>query len=193
MKKIPVFLFIFLFTCSLAFAGELTRPAEWAVPIKLSGAGNLHKIDDHLYRSEQPSRQGMINLEKMGIKTIINLRPFHSDQNEIEGTKLISEHIKIMTWDIEDEDIIKTLKIIRKKEKGPFLVHCQHGADRTGLISAMYRIVVQGWSKDEAIREMKEGGYGFHAVWINISDYIKKADIEKIKKDIAGQDVLMNQ
>ena len=135
----------------------------------------------------------MINLEKMGIKTIINLRPFHSDQNEIEGTKLISEHIKIMTWDIEDEDIIKTLKIIRKKEKGPFLVHCQHGADRTGLISAMYRIVVQGWSKDEAIREMKEGGYGFHAVWINISDYIKKADIEKIKKDIAGQDVLMNQ
>lgn len=185
MKKILVFLFIILVTCSLAFAGELTRPAEWAVPLELPGAGNLHKINDNLYRSEQPSRLGMINLEKMGIKTIINLRPFHSDRDELKGTKLLSEEIKVKTWHIENEDIIRVLKIIRKKENGPFLIHCQHGADRTGVMSAIYRIVEQGWSKDAAIREMVYGGYGFHSLWSNIINYVKNVDTEKIKNELA--------
>lgn len=184
MKKIPVFLLIILFTCSLALAWESNRPVEWAVPMELTGAGNLHKINDYLYRSEQPSRQGMINLEKIGIKTIINLRPFHSDSDELKGTKLFSEGIKIKTWHIEDEDVIRFLKIIRKRENGPFLIHCQHGADRTGVMSAMYRIVEQGWSKDAAIREMVYGGYGFHSLWSNIINYVKNVDTVKIKRDL---------
>jgi protein tyrosine/serine phosphatase len=97
----------------------------------------------------------------------------------------LNEELSVKTWHIEDEDIIKVLKIIRKKENGPFLIHCQHGADRTGLMSAMYRIVEQGWSKDEAIKEMVEGGYGFHAIWANIVDYVKNVDIERIKKEVA--------
>ena len=45
---------------------------------------------------------------------------------------------------------------------GPFFVHCQHGSDRTGVCIAAYRIVVQGWTKQDAIREMTGGNYGFH-------------------------------
>jgi hypothetical protein len=51
-------------------------------------------------------------------------------------------------------------------------------------MSAMYRIVEQGWSKDEAIREMVDGGYGFHAMWSNIIHYVKNVDIEKIKREL---------
>ncbi|HET8706279.1 MAG TPA: hypothetical protein VFM46_08265, partial [Pseudomonadales bacterium] len=54
---------------------------------------------------------------------------------------------------------------------------CQHGADRTGVMSAMYRMVEQGWSKQEALDEMINGGYGFHPLWSNIIDYIKQVDI----------------
>lgn len=184
MKKILPFIWM-LFMMSVAVAaGDLNRPSQWATAVALPGVGNLYKINDHLYRSEQPSKQGMINLEKMGIKTVINLRPFHSDKDEIEGTKLFSEEINVQTWHIEDEDVIKVLKIIRKKENGPFLIHCQHGADRTGLMSAMYRIVEQGWSKDEAIREMVDGGYGFHTVWMNIVNYARDVDAKKIKSEL---------
>jgi len=37
-----------------------------------------------------------------------------------------------------------------------------------GCSVAVYRIVVQGWSKEEAILEMQKGGFGFHNTYTNI-------------------------
>ncbi len=67
------------------------RPAQWAVPIALEGAPNLHRITPTLYRSEQPTEVGMKNLEKLGIRTVINLRYFNHDDDEVEGTSLRTE------------------------------------------------------------------------------------------------------
>ena len=47
---------------------------------------------------------------------------------------------------------------------------------------AVYRIAVIGWSKGEAIREMTEGGFGFHPIWSNLSAWIQGADFDRIKK-----------
>jgi protein tyrosine/serine phosphatase len=184
IKKILPSLLIIFIVGPPALAAELNRPLEWAVRIQLQGVDNLYKINDNLYRSAQPTKQGMKNLKKLGIKTIINLRAFHSDRDEMRGTVLLDEELSVKTWHIEDEDVIRVLRIIRKKENGPFLIHCHHGADRAGVMSAMYRIVEQGWSKDEAIREMVDGGYGFHAIWSNIIYYVKNVDTEKLKKEI---------
>jgi len=63
-------------------------------------------------------------------------------------------------------------------------LHCQHGADRTGLITALYRIVYQGWSKDQALEEMLQGGFGYHAVWGNIPDYIRNIDSAWLKQAV---------
>jgi len=168
----------------LAIAVKSDRPAQWAIPIKMTGVDNLHKINDGLYRSAQPTKEGMMNLERMGIKRIINLRSFHSDSDELKGTALLNDALSVKTWHIEDEDVIRVLRILRKKENGPFLIHCQHGADRTGVMSAMYRIVVQGWSKDEAIKEMVDGGYGFHSMWSNIIQYVINVDVDMIKGEL---------
>jgi protein tyrosine/serine phosphatase len=166
-------------------AGGPERPVQWAIPITMAGVGNLHKINDELYRSAQPTREGMKNLDKLGIKTVINLRAFHSDSDEINGTTLLNESLNVKTWHIEDEDVIRVLRTIQKKENGPFLIHCLHGADRSGVMSALYRIVVQGWTKEDALKEMVDGGYGFHPVWTNIITYVKNVDIEKIKHAVA--------
>ena len=48
---------------------------------------------------------------------------------------------------------------------------------------AIYRIAVQGWTKEEAIQEMEEGGYGFHEVWKNLPSWIETLDIMKVKTD----------
>jgi hypothetical protein len=47
---------------------------------------------------------------------------------------------------------------------------------------AIYRIAIQGWSKEEAIQEMCEGGFGFHGVWSNLTHWVNKLDIDKIKR-----------
>ena len=79
----------------------------------------------------------------------------------------------------------EALRIIRMAD-GPVLIHCWHGSDRTGLISAMYRVLYQNWSKDEAIDELMKGGYGYHSLYRNIPEYIRKVDIPNIRK-MVGQ------
>ena len=69
------------------------RPETWAQPVKLEGVPNLYRVSDELYRGDQPSPQGMQNLKRLGLKTIINLRSFHSDRDEIGETELAYEHI----------------------------------------------------------------------------------------------------
>ena len=66
----------------------------------------------------------------------------------------------------------------------PVLVHCQHGADRTGTMCAVYRIAVDGWTKKEAIREMRDGGFNFHEVWQNLPRWIEDLDVESIRRDV---------
>jgi protein tyrosine phosphatase (PTP) superfamily phosphohydrolase (DUF442 family) len=163
-----------------------TRPPHWAEPIELAGAPNLHRITPWLYRSEQPTAEGMKNLEKLGIRTVINLRAFHDDAEAVKGTKLRRERLKILTWDVDDKHVIEVLRILREPANGPYLIHCKHGADRTGLMSAMYRILEQGWSKEDALREMMDGEYGYHTVWKNIVRYVRESDLDALRGSIAS-------
>lgn len=164
---------------------EGTRPANWAEPIGLEGVRNLHRLSPTLYRSEQPTAQGMKNLEKSGIRTVINLRYFNNDREEAAGTQLRTERVKILTWNVDDDHVVAVMKLLKKKENGPFLIHCQHGADRTGLMSAMYRILEQGWTIDDALAELTGGGYGYHSIWTNILEYIRGADLDELRARIA--------
>lgn len=171
----------------MAAAAPVQRPSKWAEPIKLNGVPNLHKVSNDLFRSAQPTAEGFKNLKKLGIKTVVNLRTFHTDSSLLKGTGLEYEHIYMKSWHAEEEDAVKFLKIATDPKLTPVLVHCQHGADRTGTMCAVYRIAVQGWTKEEAIKEMTEGGFGFHEVWANLPDWIKKLDVEKMKKDAGMQ------
>jgi protein tyrosine/serine phosphatase len=146
------------------------------------GVPNLHKVSDTLYRSGQPSAEGMRNLKAEGIKTIINLRSFHSDRDEIGDTGLAYEHIHMKASHPEEEEAVRFLQIVTNSKSKPVLVHCQRGADRTGTMCALYRIAVQGWTKGEAIREMTEGGFGFDEIWKNLRNWLENLDIEAIKK-----------
>jgi len=161
------------------------RPATWAQPVVVEGVANLYQVSPTLYRSEQPTPLGMKNLEKLGIRTVINLRRMNNDEDEVRGTSLRTERVKIYTWNIKDRHVIDVMRILGKPENGPFLIHCQHGSDRTGLMSAMYRILEQNWSVDDALAELTGGGYGYHSIWTNVLSYVREADIEKLRAAIA--------
>lgn len=183
--RICILIFLLALSSSL-HAAEDPRPLTWATPVALEGVENLWRVTPTLYRCAQPDAGGMKQLESLGIKTVINLRSFHNDIDEIKGTALINEELSVQTWHIEDEDVIRVLRLLKDSAKGPFVIHCQHGSDRTGLMCAMYRIVVQGWAKDDAITELQDGGYGFWSGWTNITSYLRAVDVEAIKKTVAA-------
>jgi protein tyrosine phosphatase (PTP) superfamily phosphohydrolase (DUF442 family) len=160
-----------------------SRPERWAQPIVMAGAPNLHQVSKTLYRSAQPSAEGMRNLEQHGIKTVLNLRAFHSDRDELAGTRLAGEHLFMKTWHPEREDVVKFLKLATDPARVPLLVHCQHGADRTGTMVAIYRVAVQGWSMDDAVREMTRGGFGFHEAWVNLVPWLYRLDIDSLRRE----------
>jgi len=156
--------------------------AKWAQRLDLPGLPNFYQVSDNLYRGAQPTAEGMKQLEKLGIKTVVNLRSVRSDREELDGTGLAYEHIKMTTWNTETEDVVRFVQIVTDENRTPVFVHCRHGADRTGMMCAIYRIAVQGWSKDEAIEEMTKGGFGFHRLWRNLVDYIHNMDIDDMKR-----------
>jgi protein tyrosine/serine phosphatase len=99
-------------------------------------------------------------------------------------TSLRLHRTKIYTWHVTDEQVIDVMMVLSRTEDGPFLIHCNHGSDRTGLMAAMYRILEQGWSREDALAEMTEGGYGFHSIWSNISRFVREADLEELRATI---------
>jgi len=162
-----------------------TDPAQFttAKKIDLPGCGNLYKVSDTLYRGEQPTAEGFKELEKLGIRTVVNLRSLHSDRDELEGTKLGYEHIRMEAWDPEPEEVKAFLEIVTDPGKQPVFVHCMHGADRTGTMAAVYRIVIENWDKEKAIDEMRNGPFGFHEVWTGLPEFLEELDIEGLQKE----------
>jgi len=159
------------------------RPANWAQPLSVAGVPNLYKVGEGIYRSAQPTADGIKNLKAMGIKTIINLRMFHTDHDEIGKTAVQQEDVNMTAWHPEQADAVQFLKMVADPSHLPALFHCQHGSDRTGTMCAVYRIAVQGWTKEAAIQEMVQGGYGFHSIWSNLPKWIDGLDIEKLRAE----------
>src|SRR5688572_24746153 len=169
----------FVLSCG---AADANRPATWAEAVKAEGLSNFYKVSDRLCRSAQPTVEGMSKLKELGIKTVVNLRSFHSDRKRLGNAALAYEHIYMKAWHPEEKEVIRFLRLVTDEAQGPVLVHCQHGADRTGTMCAIYRVAVQGWTKEEALKEMTEGGYNFHSIWRNLITWFNKLDIEKIRK-----------
>ena len=122
-------------------------------------------------------------LEKFGMREILNLRCYHTDTKEAQGTSLILHHLPTRATLLRLDDLVTAMQIIRDR-KGPLLFHCWHGSDRTGAVAAMYRMVFQHVPKQHAIDEMVEGIFGFHMIFDNIIDTIDEADIEHIRQEL---------
>ena len=169
------------------------RPDTWATPIKADA--NLHRVDEKLYRSEQLTTDDKANIEQLGIKTIINLRYFDRDDNDVlfVGGQVNLLNYPILTMRTKPSDIAKVLYTVRQEQpKGAVLVHCYHGADRTGIVMAMYRVVYQGWTIDDAKQEMQLGGYGYHSIWKNLDKLLSESGVAQVKAELAKLEQLDN-
>lgn len=177
-----------LFLASLFAAAALgqetikpARPEKFARPIEVAGLPNLHRVAPHLYRSAQPLPEGFAALEKMGVRTVINLRnDLRDEEVAVAGTKLKLVHVPMGFDGVDETAVARVLAMLEKKEDGPFLVHCQMGVDRTGVVMAMWRRLTQRWNHDDAVAEMKDIGLNFQ----EFAGYVQTADLAKVKAEV---------
>ena len=152
---------------------------------------NLYKVDSLLYRSEQLVTEDKAIIKNIPIKSIVNLRYFtrSGDKkifNASDNIKLINH--PLLTWRIKAPEIAQTLKIIREHQKqGAVLIHCYHGADRTGIMVAMYRIIYHNWTIEQAKKEMLNGPYGYHSVWKNLEALFTESTVKEVRKHLGMQ------
>ena len=106
-------------------------------------AKNFYRVDELLFRSAQLDGSDVAKLHELGIKSIVNLRHFsRGGDRRAFGDQFWLSNKPLQSWEIKPVQIAEILRTICERQKeGAVLVHCYHGADRTGLVVAMYRVI----------------------------------------------------
>lgn len=112
-----------------------------------------------LYRSGQCRGIGLDYIKYKGIKTIINLRsPYKSGSlkekefAKANGITYISDTIGTNMNEMYKGAAL-FLKVMSDPKNLPVLVHCSRGKERSGVMSAVYLIEKEGWSRKEVLEE----------------------------------------
>jgi tyrosine-protein phosphatase SIW14 len=148
----------------------------------LPGLKNFAVVSEALSRGAQPTAEGFAELKRRGVKTIVNLRSAHSDREKLAGTGLQYIEIPCRAWNPKEDDVLRFLKIVAEPKNQPVFVHCEHGSDRTGMMVAVYRILEQGWTSDDAVKELSN--FHFHPIFGDVVTYLKKFDPAATKKKL---------
>lgn len=125
--------------------------------------GNFHPITEgEAYRSAQMDGDELKNcIDKYHIKSILNLRGKYLEEKwYTEEMKVSSEH-NVRHYDIDlsayrepTPEEMQILIGLFKSAPRPILIHCQAGADRSGLVAAMWKVIVDKQSKIEAGKQL---------------------------------------
>jgi tyrosine-protein phosphatase SIW14 len=154
-------------------------PAARAIGRRLQekGVPNFGEVTPTLYRGGLPNDQGFKALARMGVKIVVDTHAASSNE-EKEVQKLGMQYVAIpwhCPWP-KDEVFAKFLKLLHENQGKKVFVHCRLGDDRTGMMTAAYRIAEEGWTTDEAMAEMKAFGFSraHHFLCPSLAGYEKE-------------------
>jgi uncharacterized protein (TIGR01244 family) len=124
------------------------------------GIDNFDQVSPELFRGAQPGKSGMQTLAEYHVKTVINLRggDDSSEAAMVREAGMTYLHLPLDAETVTVADAERFLAMLATAP-GPVFVHCFVGRDRTGLAVAAYRIRVQGWSEQEALRDLYDHGH----------------------------------
>jgi tyrosine-protein phosphatase SIW14 len=160
-------------------ADDPTSSEEQAkLAANVSGLPQFYPVAGPLYRSGQPTDDAIRTLGKRGFKTIVNLRTMDWQRSLVIQEGMRAEHIPTSWTQLRDEDVVRFLRIVTDPQYAPILVHCRRGVDRTGAMCAVYRVVVCGWSKEQAIAEMTS--FPLDGNSAALVDYIRQMDVSSL-------------
>jgi tyrosine-protein phosphatase SIW14 len=138
---------------------------------------NFAQVNDRLYRGGQPTAEGYRKLGERGVKTVVNLRSHHAYRRDVEaaGLKYVELPLRADLIDSDpptDDELKRFFDIVLDPARQPVFIHCMGGKDRTGTLMAVYRMEIDGWTREEAIEEMQ--AFGFHDYYDDLMEYVQK-------------------
>jgi protein tyrosine/serine phosphatase len=149
-----------------------------AEKISVSGISNMGKVSGSLFRGAQPHLSSLDELKKLGITTIVDLRSASDQLRDDERARAEALGIHFVSIPLGGFSIptaaqlAEFFALLRQTPAPKIFIHCQFGADRTGVFVAAYRIAFQHWSSDAALSEMHR--FGFHNHWHpGMSGYVR--------------------
>jgi len=173
--------------------GKDTAPtAERSVGrhLLLEGVPNFGEVTPILFRGGQPTHEGFERLAKMGINIVVDTGRSKRNKNQIKqlGMRYVS-----LPWYCpfpKDNVFARFLKLINENPDKKIFVHCRLGNDRTGMMIAAYRMGAQGWTAEQAMKEMHYFGYTavHHLMCPGLARY-EKSFPERLKKSQAFREL----
>ncbi len=134
--------------------------------LTLPGVANFGRLAAHLYRGANPEMDAYPSLKNFGIDTIVR---FSTGDEFIAAERARVESLGMsfisLPWRAaelpETTQVVDFLSLVRDHPERTFFLHCREGVDRTGVMVALYRVAIDGWSTDQAIDEMKAFHYRY--------------------------------
>ncbi len=121
---------------------------------------NRHRLSDVAWRTAQPAPRDIRKFARDGVRTIVNLRgPRDCSSYELERQACAKRGIKLVDYQVRSRAApsvaeIKGAKALFEEIEYPILMHCKSGADRAGLMSALFMHFHEGKPIDEAKRQL---------------------------------------
>jgi tyrosine-protein phosphatase SIW14 len=137
---------------------------------------NFGRVDSTYYRGGQPKGRDYAALKALGIKMVLNLTSADADPTEramVEGAGMRYVQIPMTTHKPPtSEQLAEFLKIVNDPAGQPVYVHCVGGRHRTGVMTAAYRMTQEGWTADQAFKEMKQYNFGAAFLHPEFKDFV---------------------
>jgi protein tyrosine/serine phosphatase len=147
--------------------------------LKSKDLPNFHEVHPFLYRSGEPTEEGLRKAKSMGIRTLIDLRGGDKSKQEAEWAKSLGMRYINLPMSSQPptkpqvDQLLTTVKHAQANPKdGSVLVHCAHGSDRTGCMIGIWRVTQEGWNYDDAYKEMRH--YWFTPKFTRLSDSVRE-------------------
>ena len=140
---------------------------------KIPGVNNFDQVEPGLLRGAQPSSGGFKTLADRGVKTVIDLRDDARHDEKQRVTELGMNYVWLPSNAAfsSPDQASRFLHFVQSSPR-PIFVHCKAGCDRTGQNIAVYRIVMNGWTRQQAIDELYAHGYHW-MLFPNIEHFLK--------------------
>ena len=121
---------------------------------------NLHEVRPGVWRSNQPSPGRVHAAADMGVKTVVNLRGARADGGwrlekeacDARGVALVDFAIRSRA--VPDRGTVLAARELFRTVEYPILMHCKSGADRTGIMAALYLLLMEGGTAADAARQL---------------------------------------
>ena len=124
---------------------------------------NFGRVSETYYRGAQPVGRDFAELAALGIRTVVDLQEYGDPAEPAAARAAGLRYVRIgMNTRVNPTpaQVEQFLSIVNDPDQGPVFVHCAGGHHRTGVMTAVYRMMNDRWTGAQAFAEMKKYGFG---------------------------------